>query len=57
MSSRAESRLARKLLGLGRTDEALAHLGIARRVSRYEGDPSETEQLGRVIESLEQRVR
>ena len=57
MSSRAESRLARKLLGLGRPDEALSHLAIARRVSLYEGDPSETEQLRRVIESLEQRLK
>jgi hypothetical protein len=57
MTSRAESRLARKLLGLGRPDEALAHLAVARRVSLYEGDPSETEQLGRVIEGLEQRLK
>jgi tetratricopeptide (TPR) repeat protein len=56
MSSRAEGRLARKLLGLGRPDEALAHLALARRVSRYEGDPAATEELGRVIDAVELRM-
>ena len=54
ISSATEGKLSRLLLSLGRTDEALAHLAMARRISLYEGDPAVTEQISRVISVVEQ---
>ena len=57
MASAAERALARKLLALGRPEEALAHLALARRVSRYEDNPLVTEQIGQAIVGLESRMQ
>ncbi|MDI1337140.1 MAG: hypothetical protein PSU94_13235 [Lacunisphaera sp.] len=47
-----ELRIARKLYGLGQTEEALTHLGWARRISRYEGNPAVTEAITEFIARL-----
>ena len=54
LPSVTEGKLSRLLLSLGRTDEALEHLALARRISAFEGDPAATEQISRVIAVLEQ---
>ena len=48
---------ARKLLGLGQPDEALAHLAEARLISMYEGDPGATKSIGQAIEHVLSQVR
>jgi len=57
MTSATEQRLAQRLLSLGRPDEALTHLALARRVSLYEGNPLQTVQISTVIERLESQMR
>ena len=57
VSSSTEGRLSRLLLSLGKSDQALEHLALARRISVYEGDPSVTEQISKVIGVLEQHLR
>lgn len=55
MTSALEGKLSRLLLSMGRTDEALEHLALARRISTHEGDPAVTDQISQVIAVLEQR--
>jgi Flp pilus assembly protein TadD len=57
VTSGVELWLARKLLGLGRPDEALTHLAEARRISVYEGDPAATESIGQAIEHVLSQLR
>ncbi len=55
MTSALEGKLSRLLLSLGRPDEALEHLALARRISTHEGDPAVTDQISQIIAVLEQR--
>jgi tetratricopeptide (TPR) repeat protein len=57
VTSGVEVRLAQRLFGLGRLDEALAHLALARRIASYEGDPAQVESIGRAIGNLRPQVR
>jgi len=56
VSSLVEFKLAEKLFSLGRPDEALTHLALARRVSLYEGAPSVTQELTLAIERVRSRM-
>jgi tetratricopeptide (TPR) repeat protein len=57
VTSAVELRLARKLFGLRKLDDALTHLAEARRLSLYEGDPSVTDSIGQVIEHIRSEMR
>ena len=49
VSAAIELRLARKLLGLGRADEALLHLAWARRLAQQEGNATVTDSITEFI--------
>jgi tetratricopeptide (TPR) repeat protein len=57
VTAAVELRLAQKLFALHRPDEGLTHLAEAKRVSIFEGDPAETESIGRAIEHVESQMR
>jgi tetratricopeptide (TPR) repeat protein len=52
VTSGLESNLARRLLRLGRADDALEHLGLARRLALLEGDSGAVEAIGIAIERV-----
>jgi tetratricopeptide (TPR) repeat protein len=56
VTSAVEFRLAQGLFKLGDFDGTLTHLGIARRVSVYEGNSSTTESIDRAIDGLWSRL-
>lgn len=51
-----ELRLARTLYSLGKTDQALAHLSEAWRISIYEGDPTATQKIRQMIDTVRSRA-
>jgi len=52
-----EVQLARRLFALQRLDDTLEHLGEARRISLYEGDPAATDSIARAIRNLRAQMR
>lgn len=52
VTAAVELRLARKLTGLDRTEEALLHLAWARRLSQLEGNPAVTRAISEYIDRL-----
>ncbi len=56
VTAAVEDRLAAKLLVLQRLDETLFHLGEARRISAFEGDPQATDAIGRSIDYIWTRL-
>ncbi|MFI5336181.1 MAG: tetratricopeptide repeat protein [Opitutales bacterium] len=52
VTSAFEMHLARKFFEQGRMDEAMDHLGEARQIAPYEGDPAGAEAIARIIAKL-----
>ncbi len=57
VSADMEMYLAMNLLKQKRLDEALVHVGEARRISRYEGNPQLTEKINMAIERIRSQMR